>query len=161
MLVEATILLAASRHNGATCLRRTRRPLYKVDTDAIAAKVKQEFAAKAKAKKDAKPATKAARKRPSCIRQRGGEPAAPHFFCAKNRAGRTRFGFSLHPHPAAGPRSPAARQESSSSSCTFPLNHKAACISTRPLCPEYRFYCGNVSRNIGFPLFDCQLVASS
>jgi len=36
--------------------------VYKVDTDAIALKVKQEFAAKEKAKKAAKPATKVAKK---------------------------------------------------------------------------------------------------
>ena len=57
MLVEATILLAASRHNGTTVLRDA-ATLYKVDTEAIASKVKQEFAAKAKAKKEAKPVPK-------------------------------------------------------------------------------------------------------
>jgi hypothetical protein len=57
MLVEATILLAASRHNGTNVLRDA-ATLYKVDTDAIASKVKQEFAAKAKAKKEAGPAPK-------------------------------------------------------------------------------------------------------
>jgi ParB family transcriptional regulator, chromosome partitioning protein len=36
--------------------------VYKVDTDAIAIKVKQEFAAKAKAKKSAQPAPKVAKK---------------------------------------------------------------------------------------------------
>ena len=57
MLVEATILLAASRQNGTSVLRDA-ATLYKVDTDAIASKVKQEFAAKAKAKKEAKPVPK-------------------------------------------------------------------------------------------------------
>jgi ParB family chromosome partitioning protein len=53
MMVEATILLAASRHDGADALRDA-ATMYKVDTDAIASKVKQEFAAKARAKKEAK-----------------------------------------------------------------------------------------------------------
>jgi ParB family transcriptional regulator, chromosome partitioning protein len=58
--VEAAILLAASRTNAATVLRDAART-YKVDTDAITAKVKQEFAAKEKAKttSTAKPAKKA------------------------------------------------------------------------------------------------------
>jgi ParB family chromosome partitioning protein len=58
MLVEATILLAASRHNGTTVLQDA-ATLYKVDTEAISSKVKQEFAAKAGAKKEAKPVPKA------------------------------------------------------------------------------------------------------
>ena len=58
MLVEATILLAASRQNGTSVLRDA-ATLYKVDTDAIASKVKQEFAAKARAKKESKPLPKA------------------------------------------------------------------------------------------------------
>jgi ParB family transcriptional regulator, chromosome partitioning protein len=57
MLVETAILLAASRTNAATVLRDS-ATVYKVDTDAITLKVKQEFAAKAKAKKDAKPVPK-------------------------------------------------------------------------------------------------------
>ena len=47
LLVEATILLAAARTNPATVLRDA-ASIYKVDTDAIALKVKQEFAAKEK-----------------------------------------------------------------------------------------------------------------
>jgi ParB family chromosome partitioning protein len=58
MLVEATILLAASRHNGTNVLRDA-ATVYKVDTDAIASKVKQEFATKARAKTEAKPVPKA------------------------------------------------------------------------------------------------------
>ena len=58
LLVETTILLAASRTNAATVLRDA-AAAYKVDTDAITLKVKQEFAAKTKAKKDAKPVPKA------------------------------------------------------------------------------------------------------
>ena len=44
-------------------------------------------------------------------------------FCFKNRAGRHRFGFSLHPRSrsSSGPRSPAARQDDVPPSCTFPL----------------------------------------
>ena len=58
LLVETTILFAASRMNAATVLRDA-ATAYKVDTDAITLKVKQEFAAKAKAKNDAKPVPKA------------------------------------------------------------------------------------------------------
>jgi ParB family chromosome partitioning protein len=49
-LVESTILLAAARTNAAVVLRDA-ASIYKVDTDAIELKVKQEFAAKEKAKK--------------------------------------------------------------------------------------------------------------
>jgi ParB family chromosome partitioning protein len=45
LMVEASILLAASRSNPATVLRDA-PSTDKVDTEAIAAKVKQEFAAK-------------------------------------------------------------------------------------------------------------------
>jgi ParB family transcriptional regulator, chromosome partitioning protein len=57
LTVEATILLAASRHNGTNILKEAAM-LYKVDTEAIGQKVKQEFAAKARAKKEDKPETK-------------------------------------------------------------------------------------------------------
>jgi ParB family chromosome partitioning protein len=61
LLVESSILLAASRGNPATILRDA-ATAYKVDTDAITAKVRQEFVAKEKAKQAAQPATKAAKK---------------------------------------------------------------------------------------------------
>ncbi len=61
LLVESSILLAASRGNPSAVLKDA-ASAYKVDTDAIATKVRQEFAAKEKAKKTAQPATKAARK---------------------------------------------------------------------------------------------------
>lgn len=61
LLVESSILLAATRGNPATVLKDA-ASAYKVDTDAIAAKVRQEFAAKEKAKKVPQPATKAANK---------------------------------------------------------------------------------------------------
>ena len=57
-MVELTIVLAASRSNAPQVLFDA-ATLYKVDTDAIAAKVRQEFAAKDKAKAQKKPATKA------------------------------------------------------------------------------------------------------
>ncbi len=60
-MIEATILLASARQNGATVLKDA-ATLYKVDTEAIGQKVKLEFAAKAKTKKEpkleAKPAAK-------------------------------------------------------------------------------------------------------
>jgi hypothetical protein len=52
--VEVSVILAAGRSNGRKALRET-ATAYKVDTDAIALKVKQEFAAKEKAKKEPKP----------------------------------------------------------------------------------------------------------
>jgi len=61
LLVETSILLAAARGNTTTILRDA-ATAYKVDTDAIALKVKQEFAAKEKAKKVAQPSAKAAKK---------------------------------------------------------------------------------------------------
>lgn len=57
LLVETSILLAASRTNAATVLRDA-ASTYKVDTDAIALKVKQEFAAKEKPKKTSQPTKK-------------------------------------------------------------------------------------------------------
>ncbi|MDE1162378.1 MAG: ParB/RepB/Spo0J family partition protein [Acidobacteriaceae bacterium] len=59
LLVEASILLAATRGNPSAVLKDA-ATAYKVDTDAIAQKVKAEFAAKAKAKKEAKPIKAAA-----------------------------------------------------------------------------------------------------
>ena len=61
LLVESSILLALSRGNPSSVLKDA-ATAYKVDTDAIAAKVRQEFAAKEKAKKVPQPATKAANK---------------------------------------------------------------------------------------------------
>jgi ParB family chromosome partitioning protein len=60
LLVESSILLAAARGNPSTVLKDA-ATAYKVDTDAIAAKVKQEFAAKASANKETKPVPKAKR----------------------------------------------------------------------------------------------------
>jgi ParB family chromosome partitioning protein len=54
LLVESGISLASSRSNAATVLGDA-AAAYKVDAGAIALKVKQEFAAKEKAKKEAKP----------------------------------------------------------------------------------------------------------
>lgn len=56
-VVEAVILLTASRGSASRTLR-DEATAHKVDTDAIAAKVKQEFAAKRKAKMETKPAPK-------------------------------------------------------------------------------------------------------
>jgi ParB family transcriptional regulator, chromosome partitioning protein len=58
VLVELTILHAATRQNAAQVLRDA-ATVYKVDTDAIALKVKQEFAAKEKVQSVKKPVTKA------------------------------------------------------------------------------------------------------
>jgi ParB family chromosome partitioning protein len=61
LLVESSVLLAASRGNPSSVLKEA-ATAYKVDTDAIAAKVRQEFTAKEKAKKATQPAAKAAKK---------------------------------------------------------------------------------------------------
>src|SRR5262249_51379861 len=61
LLVEASILLAASRGNPTTVLKEA-ATTYKVDTDAITTKVKQECAAIEKAKKTAQPAAKTVKK---------------------------------------------------------------------------------------------------
>jgi ParB family chromosome partitioning protein len=61
LLVEASILLAASRGN-ATATLKDAASAYKVDTESIATKVRQEFAAKAKTKKEPKPVAKPAPK---------------------------------------------------------------------------------------------------
>jgi ParB family chromosome partitioning protein len=58
LLVEIAILHAAMRQN-ATQILREAATIYKVDADAIGLKVKQEFAAKEKAKLSQKPAPKA------------------------------------------------------------------------------------------------------
>lgn len=59
VLVELTIVLAATRSSGVNVLRDA-ATVYKVNTDAIALKVKQEFAAKEKARGEKKPPAKAA-----------------------------------------------------------------------------------------------------
>jgi ParB family chromosome partitioning protein len=61
LLVESSILLAASHGNPTVALKEA-ASAYKVDTDAITIKVRQEFAAKEKAKKSVRPTAKAAKK---------------------------------------------------------------------------------------------------
>jgi ParB family transcriptional regulator, chromosome partitioning protein len=61
LLVEVSVLLASGRSNGPSALRDA-ATVYKVDTDAIALKVKQEFAAKEKTKKEVKTTTSGAAK---------------------------------------------------------------------------------------------------
>jgi ParB family transcriptional regulator, chromosome partitioning protein len=61
LMVETSILIAASRGNPSAVLRDA-ATAYKVDTEAISAKIKQEFAAKEKAKRDAQPVTKTTKK---------------------------------------------------------------------------------------------------
>jgi ParB family chromosome partitioning protein len=56
-MVELTIVFPASRGNAPQVLRDA-AVVYKVDTDAIALKVKQEFGAKEKVKATKKPVTK-------------------------------------------------------------------------------------------------------
>ena len=58
VLIEATILYMSTRHNPAQVLSEA-ATVYKVDTDSIAVKVKQEFAAKDRLKKAPKAVSKA------------------------------------------------------------------------------------------------------
>ena len=57
-MVETTILCMSTRHNPAQVLNEA-ATVYKVNTDAIALKVKQEFAAKEGSKKTPKAVSKA------------------------------------------------------------------------------------------------------
>jgi ParB family chromosome partitioning protein len=59
VMVELTVVLAASRSNAPAVLKDA-AAVYKVDTEAIQAKVKQEFAAKDKARAEKKPPVKTA-----------------------------------------------------------------------------------------------------
>jgi ParB family transcriptional regulator, chromosome partitioning protein len=61
LLVEVSVLLASGRSNGPSALRDA-ATVYKVDTDAIALKVKQEFTAQEKTKKEVKITTSDAAK---------------------------------------------------------------------------------------------------
>lgn len=61
LLVETIILLVSSRANADTVLRDA-AATYKVDTDAITLKVKEEFAAKEKGRKATPPSAKATKK---------------------------------------------------------------------------------------------------
>jgi ParB family transcriptional regulator, chromosome partitioning protein len=54
LIVEAVILLSASKQADGSKVLRTAAQAYKVDTDAIALKVKHEFAAKEKARTETK-----------------------------------------------------------------------------------------------------------
>ena len=62
LIVEAVILLSASKQSDGGKILRAAAQAYKVDTDAIALKIKHEFAAKAKARLTEKPPTKAVAK---------------------------------------------------------------------------------------------------
>ena len=66
LIVETAVLLTARTQPDGGKVLRAAAQVYKVDTDAIALKVKQEFAAKEKAKTqkkpEPKPATKALKK---------------------------------------------------------------------------------------------------
>ena len=63
LIVEAVILLSARSQSDGGKVLRAAAQVYGVDTDAVALKVKQEFAAKEKARKAAKPEAKSAAKR--------------------------------------------------------------------------------------------------
>ncbi len=62
LIVEAVILLSARAQSEGGKVLRAAAQVYGVDTDAVALKVKQEFAAKEKARKATKPEPKATTK---------------------------------------------------------------------------------------------------
>ena len=62
LIVEAVILLSARSQSDGGKVLRAAAQAYGVDTDAVALKVKQEFAAKEKARKATKPESKPAAK---------------------------------------------------------------------------------------------------
>ena len=62
LIIEAVILLSARSQSDGGKVLRAAAQAYGVDTDAVALKVKQEFAAKEKARKAAKPEPKPAAK---------------------------------------------------------------------------------------------------
>jgi ParB family chromosome partitioning protein len=75
IVVELVILLAASRNNAAQVLRDA-AAVYKVDTEAITAKVRQEFAAKEKAKTAKPTGKKTALKPPAKAQSKPAKKAA-------------------------------------------------------------------------------------
>jgi ParB family transcriptional regulator, chromosome partitioning protein len=62
LIIEAVILLSAKSHSDGGKVLRAAAQAYGVDSDAVALRVKQEFAAKEKARKAAKPEPKPAAK---------------------------------------------------------------------------------------------------
>jgi hypothetical protein len=93
LLVEVTVVLAIGRSNGTNALREAAM-VYKVDTDATALKVKQEFAAKAKGKKRRHARRFGYRQKSQGIIDFLGSRAAPqNFVCIADSApgGRTTF----------------------------------------------------------------------
>jgi ParB family transcriptional regulator, chromosome partitioning protein len=58
LIIEAMILLSARSQSDGGKILRAAAQVYGVDTDAVTLKVKQEFAAKEKARKAAKPEPK-------------------------------------------------------------------------------------------------------
>jgi ParB family transcriptional regulator, chromosome partitioning protein len=79
LLVEVSVVIATERSNGTNALREA-ATVYKVDTEAIALKVRQEFAAKAKAKKKPSRKLQARARVARQPRQRGESRGSPHFF---------------------------------------------------------------------------------
>jgi hypothetical protein len=104
LLVESAIMLAAARTNPASVLRDAANRS-KVDTDAIALKVKQEFAAKEKAKRATQPAAKAAKKAASLSTPKGGTCRPLFSSCPKIAQGETLPVSPCTPHPARSPAS--------------------------------------------------------
>lgn len=87
-----SVVLATGRSNGTNALREA-ATIYNVGDDAVAPKVKQEFAAKAKAKKEAKSATLGTGKVRQAALTPWGAASFPHFagITGSSPGGRTTF----------------------------------------------------------------------
>jgi hypothetical protein len=106
LLVESSILFAATRGNPAVVLKDA-ATAYKVNTNAIAAKVKQEFTAKDKARKTAQSTPKAAKREESCVviplLRDGSSSPFIVFAVPKNALGEPVPVSPSHAHPPSGP----------------------------------------------------------
>lgn len=106
LMVEASVLLAASRGNATTVLKEA-ATVYKVDTEAIASKVRHEFAAKekqfgvrARARSRRTTASGAIRCWCDCrVKACRSEPASRSTLSQHSRTPRLRSNIPTHSHP--------------------------------------------------------------
>ena len=124
LIVEASILLASSRANPTVILKEA-ATTYKVDTEAIAAKVKQEVRSEGQGEEGS--ATSGQGRKESRLVATGKRAANLPPVCLrcirhKTAAGRHLDGFSLHPLPSSfRPSARRLRGRRRSPFCTFPF----------------------------------------